>query len=564
MKSLLFILLVAVPLSYFAQHKNSSAFKSVETTKIPKPIAPAKLVMSNVKFNDSQGNNNQALDASEQGTISFTLKNEGKGEAYESEIIVEDKTNAKGVRIGTMKKISLLKPDETTVIQIPISADKHVENNEIELVLQALEGNGFDADPITLKFNVFKFKNPQLVVADYKFSNKEGEGKIKLGETVNLQLMLQNKGQGTAKNIKVVVSNPINVFPLNDTFFELKELEPNKTINFSYDFIANKRYKESEISLSVTVTESYRSYGDNKKLSVSLDQVLAKTQSISIASHENKNVVIEDVSLTADVDKNIPIAAIKNPNKIALIIGNEDYSSRQAGIGTEVNVAFAANDARVMKEYFTQTFGVEEQNVHHLVNATASEMKKKINLVCEIMKRMEGNAELYFYFAGHGYPDEVSKIPYLIPVDVSATNLSEGIDLYDMYRKFADASPKKATVFLDACFSGGGRDAGLLAARALKIKPKQEPIVGNIVVLSATSDKQSALPYKAKQHGIFTYFLLKKLQESQGEIDYSNLFNAVAKNVSIESLRINEKAQDPQILFGDQLLNEWGSWKVKE
>ena len=199
MKSLLFILLLAVPLSYFAQHKNSSAFKSVETTKIPKPIAPAKLVMSNVKFNDSQGNNNQALDASEQGTISFTLKNEGKGEAYESEIIVEDKTNAKGVRIGTMKKISLLKPDETTVIQIPISADKHVENNEIELVLQALEGNGFDADPITLKFNVFKFKNPQLVVADYKFSNKEGEGKIKLGETVNRQLMLQNKGQGTAK-----------------------------------------------------------------------------------------------------------------------------------------------------------------------------------------------------------------------------------------------------------------------------------------------------------------------------------------------------------------------------
>jgi uncharacterized caspase-like protein len=191
-------------------------------------------------------------------------------------------------------------------------------------------------------------------------------------------------------------------------------------------------------------------------------------------------------------------------------------------------------------------------------------MKKKINLVCEIMKRMEGNAEFYFYFAGHGYPDEVSKIPYLIPVDVSATNLSEGIDLYDMYRKFADASPKKATVFLDACFSGGGRDAGLLAARALKIKPKQEPIVGNIVVLSATSDKQSALPYKAKQHGIFTYFLLKKLQESQGEIDYSNLFNAVAKNVSIESLRINEKAQDPQILFGDQLLNEWGNWKVKE
>jgi hypothetical protein len=564
MKSLLFFLLAAFPLSYFAQQKNSSAFKFVETTKIPKPIAPAKLVISNVKFNDSQRNNNQALDASEKGTITFTLKNEGKGEAYESEIIIDNKTNAKGIRIGTSKKIPLLKPSETSIIEIPISANSNIENNEIELILKALEGNGFDSDPVSLKFNAFKFRNPQLVVADYKFSNKEGEGKIKLGETVSLQFMIQNKGQGIAKNIKISISNPINVFPVNDTFFEIVQLEPNKTANFSYDFFANTRYKNSEISLGISVSESYKNYGDYKNAHVSLDQVLTKTQSVTISSQDAKTIEIEDFSLTAEVDKNIPVATAKNPNRIALIIGNEDYSSKQEGIGTEVNVAFAENDAYVMKEYLTQTFGVEEQNMHHLVNATGSEMKKKINLVCEIMKRMEGNAELYFYFAGHGYPDEVTKIPYLIPVDVSATNLSEGINLYDMYRKFADANPKKATVFLDACFSGGGRDAGLLAARALKIKPKQEPIVGNIVVLSATSDKQSALPYKAKQHGIFTYFLLKKLQESQGEIDYSTLFNAVAKNVSIESLRINEKAQDPQILFGDQLLNEWGSWKVIE
>lgn len=564
MKTLFLLIVVSFPFLYFAQNKNYSAFKKVETTKIPKPIAPAKLVITNVKFSDTEGNNNQALDASEQGTITFTLINEGKGEAYETEINLEEKTKVTGIQIGSTKKIALLKPQESRAISIPISADRTIENNEIELLLQAMEGNGFDADPVALKFNVFKFKNPQLVVVDYKFSNKEGEGKIKLGETVNLQFMIQNKGQGPAKNIQIVVSNPINVFPVNDTFFEIGLLEPNKTASFSYDFIANKRYKNTEIALGVSVSESYKNYGDFKNLRISLDQVLTKTQSVNIASQESKSVVIEEVSLSAEVDKNIPLATFKNPNKIALIIGNEDYSSRQAGLGTEVNVAFATNDARIMKEYLTQTFGIEATHVHYLVNATASEMKKKINLVCEIIKRMEGNAEFYFYFAGHGYPDEVTKIPYLIPVDVSATNLTEGIDLYDMYRKFAEANPKKATVFLDACFSGGGRDAGLLAARGLKIKPKQEPIVGNIVVLSATSDKQSALPYKEKQHGIFTYYLLKKLQESHGDINYSDLFNSVTKNVSIESLRVNEKAQDPQILFGDQLLNEWGNWKVKE
>lgn len=564
MKPSILLFYFFIPVLIYSQNGNSSAFKKVETTKIPKPVAPAKLVIKDLQFNDANGNNNQAIDANEEGQITFNLSNEGKGEAYETEVITDLKTQLPGITIGTVKKIDLIKPGETKKISMNISADRTIENNEINLSIQALEGNGFDADPVALKFNAFKFRNPQLLVVDYKFSNKEGEGKIKLGETVNLQFMIQNKGQGIAKDIKISVSNPINVFPVNDTFFEIAQLEPNKTANFSYDFIANKRYKNTEISLGLSVSESYKNYGDYKNAHVSLDQVLTKTQSVTIASQDAKTIEIEDFSLTSEVDKNIPTNLLKNPNKIALVIGNEDYSSRQSGLGAEVNVAFASNDARIMKEYFTQTFGLEAHNVHFLVNATASEMKKKINLVCEIMKRMEGNAEFYFYFAGHGYPDEVTKIPYLIPVDVSATNLTEGIDLYDMYRKFADANPKKATVFLDACFSGGGRDAGLLAARALKIKPKQEPIVGNIVVLSATSDKQSALPYKAKQHGIFTYYLLKKIQETKGEVDYNNLFNAVAKNVSIESLRVNEKAQDPQILFGDQLLNEWGNWKVKE
>jgi hypothetical protein len=133
-----------------------------------------------------------------------------------------------------------------------------------------------------------------------------------------------------------------------------------------------------------------------------------------------------------------------------------------------------------------------------------------------------------------------------------------------MYRKLSEANPKKATIFLDACFSGGGRDAGLLAARAVKIKPKQEIITGNLVVLSATSEEQSALPYKLKQHGMFTYYLLKNLQDSKGNMDYKTLFNSVAKNVSIESLKVNEKAQDPQILFGLGVANYWENWNFME
>lgn len=562
MKTYFSIVVLFFSLSLLAQN-NTSAFKKVETTKIPKPTAPAKLVIYNLKFNDSKGNNNLALDAGESADILLTIKNEGNGNAYETEISLNEKNNVKNITISSLK-IDLLKPGEIKDVIIPISADLLVENNDLNIDIQAIEGNGFDSDPSTLNLKTFKFRTPELVIADYKFSTKEGDSKIKLGETVNLQFIIHNKGQGVANNVKVFVTNPINVFPVNDTFFEINQLAPNKTYTVSYDFIANKRYKESQINLLTKITESSGKYGDTKSLSVSLDQVLSKTQTISIEALQEKEVTIDNISLTSEVDKNIPINPNQNINKIALIIGNEDYSSRQSGMGSEINVAFAANDARVMKEYFIKTFGIAENNVYYITNATAGEMKKKINLVTELIKKMEGVADFYFYYAGHGFPDEVTKTPYLIPVDVTASNLTDGINLYDMYRRFSDANPKRATIFLDACFSGGGRDAGLLAARAVKIKPKQESITGNLIVLSATSEEQSALPFKEKQHGMFTYQLLKKIQETNGNVDYKTLFNSVAKNVSIESLKVNEKSQDPQILYGIGIANYWENWKINE
>ncbi|MEI7983299.1 MAG: caspase family protein, partial [Bacteroidota bacterium] len=268
-------------------------------------------------------------------------------------------------------------------------------------------------------------------------------------------------------------------------------------------------------------------------------------------------------SLSADVDKNIPQNSIKHPFRYALIIGNEDYSSRQRTLGSEVNVAFAVNDAKIFKEYAINTFGVEEQNCMVLTNATTGEISQKIELISQILSRLGENGELIFYYAGHGFPDENTKIPYLIPVDVSATNLQSAIKLSDLYRKLSQTKAKQITIFLDACFTGGGRDQGLLAARGVKIKPLNDNITGNMVVFTATSEDQSALPYTEKQHGFFTYYLLKKLQETKGDVSYEELSKYLKINVSLESLRINNKPQDPSVQVSLDIQDKWSQLKIK-
>ena len=113
------------------------------------------------------------------------------------------------------------------------------------------------------------------------------------------------------------------------------------------------------------------------------------------------------------------------------------------------------------------------------------------------------------------------------------------------------------TVFLDACFSGGGRNEGLVVARGVRIKPKSPFVLGNLVVFSAAKDDQSAYPYREKAHGMFTYYLLKGLKISNGQIKYGELAEFIESYVKRKSILVNEKEQEPEITVSPKFEKTW-------
>jgi len=268
-------------------------------------------------------------------------------------------------------------------------------------------------------------------------------------------------------------------------------------------------------------------------------------------------------TITSDVDENIPESSEKNENRFALIIGNEDYSTYQSGLNTEVNVSFAERDATIFKEYAIKTLGIPSENVLFKTNAKTIEMNKLIEQICSVIKNSAGSAEVFIYYAGHGFPDINTQEPYLIPVDCGGTDLKYAVKLDDLYNKLAEYPSKKVTVFLDACFSGGARNAGLVSARGVKVRPKSSQIKGNLIVFSASSAEQSAMAYKEKGHGIFTYYLLKKLQEDKGNLTYLELSNYLQKQVGVKSVLINATEQNPQTIISPDIENDWKDIKLK-
>ena len=206
-----------------------------------------------------------------------------------------------------------------------------------------------------------------------------------------------------------------------------------------------------------------------------------------------------------------------------------------------------------------EDFGVKEENLDFITNATAGAMNQKFNKVIKLMEKIGPQAELIVYYAGHGFPDEITKEPYLVPVDVSGTDLSAAIKLEDLYRDLGNTGAK-VTVFLDACFTGGGRNSGLIAARGVRVKPQDEILNGNLVVLSASSGDQSALPYHQEGHGMFTYYLLEKLQNDKGYMTLGQLADYINRNVAITSLKVNEKEQDPVVNTSEKVAGSWRNW----
>jgi len=197
------------------------------------------------------------------------------------------------------------------------------------------------------------------------------------------------------------------------------------------------------------------------------------------------------------------------------------------------------------------------------LDGTSGQINQGITKLNLITKNTEGKAFIYFYYAGHGLPDEVTKESYIIPVDVSGSSLNSALKLKDIYLKLTEFPCKRVTVFLDACFTGGARNVGLLTSRGVKIKPKEELLKGNLIIFTSSSGDQSSLSYKDKQHGMFTYFLLKRLQETKGEISYYELAKYVKENVSLESILVNSKEQNSETIISPDLQNIWMDFKLK-
>ena len=515
------------------------------------------IVPNSVQFVDPNGNN--AIDADETCFIKLKVENTGTGTAVNCIAKIGTSESIKGLRFKDVL-IPKIMTNEIKEVNIPISATDMTEDANVNLYVQVNEPHGFGTEAFTMQVDTRKFEPPFLQVVDYVASSSSESNVLKKKEKFTLQVLLQNTKPGTAKDVDVSISLPEGVM-LQETdkkHVSYVSISGGVTKSIEYPLIVTQNYASTEIPIKLHVQEKHGKYAEDKTINLKLEQSLG--QKIVVQSEQQSKQQSYDIriaSLSSDVDKNIPVSTGTNENAFALIIANESYKNVES-------VPFAANDGSIFSEYCKKTLGISEKHIYLALNATLNDIKHNIDLIGQAMDAYNGEAQIIVYYAGHGIPNEADKSAYLLPVDGYSSNVETGYSLKDLYAALSEHPAKSVTVFLDACFSGTKREGDMLAsARGVAIKVDETVPEGNMVVFAASQGDETAYPYKNQGHGMFTYFLLKKLQETEGDVSLGDLSEYVIDKVRKTSIDENEKMQTPTITPADKVQNEWKNWTLK-
>ena len=276
---------------------------------------------------------------------------------------------------------------------------------------------------------------------------------------------------------------------------------------------------------------------------------------------KNRAVEIDYDYQTSEVDKLDVTSTITRNDVYALIIGNQNYRFAS-------DVPYAIHDARVFGDYCKKVLGIPAGNIHIAEDATKQMiMEEELeDWVMNINNREE--KKLIVYYAGHGVPDVKNKNKaYILPTDVRGTNPKRGIALDEFYAKLGELEFNQTSVFLDACFSGVNRsNEGVTEGlRAVEIDAEDTELGGgSLVVFSAAQGNETAQGYPEQGHGLFTYFLLKKLQSTKGNTTLGDLGQYIIDNVKQKSVVINRKLQTPTVTCSSDFSGDWKNIKLNK
>ncbi|MBI4647239.1 MAG: caspase family protein, partial [Bacteroidia bacterium] len=505
MKKIIFLTGLSVIIQTGNLYSQSGESQLKQVSIVGKKSIPPVL---NITTNFFDSNGNQALDAGEKAKIIINIKNTGKSDATGLTLDIKDNNKIPGLNIEPFNKdLGKLSPESEKNVEVFINGSNNLYHGKADFVITLSEADGFNSAPASLPITTRELAAPLMTISDYRYSTELG-GKITLGKTVDLNVVIQNNGEGKAENVVVKFTNPANVFPASNSEYTFMTVEPGDKKLVTYTFLPSEKFQGTEIKISVDIKEKTGRYGASSSPNVTLEEELVSSAKLVT---ENQGDAIYRGG--GDPLKGLNVSEAKKEMQLgdyyALIIGVDTYK------GAWEKLDNAVKDAKSIETLLKSKYKFDFFRTLINEQATRKQILKEFEWLVANVKETDN---VFIYFSGHGeYKKELDK-GFWVPVDATTTSVSDFISNNDIQTFLGGIKSKHTLLVSDACFSGDIFRGNTIAV-PFENSEKYYVKVHNLSSRKAISSGgiEPVMDGGREGHSVFAYYLLKALENNNSK-----------------------------------------------
>ncbi len=212
-------------------------------------------------------------------------------------------------------------------------------------------------------------------------------------------------------------------------------------------------------------------------------------------------------------------------------------------------VLFANRTSRAVTEAFQKKLGIPSRHTILLENeeATSANIIKQLE---KLVKRIQPNDSVYFYFVGHAMSGPSGK-NYLVAYDGSVDMMKhEGlIGMERFYNTFQRSKAGRTFAFIDASFRGVSDGIPLRKGEQSESPVKKTKYHKRLNIINAANRYQVANAYFEKGYRLFSYFLIKGALATKKQ-DAGEMFDEMQAEIMAVSLGYGPEFEQEPEFFG--------------
>ncbi len=522
-----------------------------------KTVEPAQELPPDLAFKviikESSGDN--VLEGGEEVSLKVEIENRGKGEARDVQVFLSGHDDI--IRhLGEKRNLGDIKAGEKRTAEFKATLPLQIAADAGSLRINVQEKRGFSPSeakilkiavkPGTVREKVEVISAIPKLFFTSQLKDRNNDRVLDGGEEISLQVEIENKGEGLARNVQVFLSgHPTLVHILGGSKL-IGDLQTGEKKVAVFKGILPEQIASESATLRIEIRES-RGFSPSER----------RVLQVAMRSVEVKEVI--EVVSEVDVD-DIPsrVKGYEKKEDFALLFGISNYREK---IIPEVK--YASRDAEVMAKYLEHLAGIPRSNIMVLTNDKVTKSDLEAYLEDWLSRRVTKNSRVFVYYAGHGAPDPQGKDAYVVPYDGNPDFPSKLYPLSRMYGALNKLPNREIVVMLDSCFSGAkGRSVASEGARPLVMSVENPSLtVGKVTVVAASTGSQISSDYDKVRHGLFTYYLLRGIRgdadiEKHGVVNLGALYNYVRTKVSEKASLEFNRDQNPVLLPSDVIAGE--------